>query len=161
MKHWLLVTVSVKFSAWENEGWYDSGSWFLTVESRVQSPLPLSEIRSGWRSAVAGYSPSFMGFHLLVIIPTLHSTLRLLVGIVTGYGLDDRRFGVPSPGRVKTFHFSTSSIQTLGSTQPPIQWVPGALSLGAKLTTRLHLVPRSRKCGSVHRLPHTPSWRSV
>jgi hypothetical protein len=33
-----------------------------------------------------------------------------------------------SPGRVKNFLFSKSSRQALGSTQPPIQWVPGALS---------------------------------
>jgi hypothetical protein len=37
-----------------------------------------------------------------------------------------------SPGRVKNFLFSTSSRPTLGSTQPPIQWVPGALSLEVK-----------------------------
>jgi hypothetical protein len=30
-----------------------------------------------------------------------------------------------------------------------------------KLTTHLQLVPRSRKCGSIHPLPHTPSWRSA
>jgi hypothetical protein len=27
-----------------------------------------------------------------------------------------------------------------------------------KVTTHLQLVPRSRKCGSIHPLPHTPSW---
>jgi hypothetical protein len=27
--------------------------------------------------------------------------------------------------------------------------------------THLQLVPRSRKCGSIHPLPHTPSWRSA
>jgi hypothetical protein len=32
---------------------------------------------------------------------------------------------------------------------------------GVKLTTRLHLLPRSRKCGSIHPLLHTPSWRSA
>jgi hypothetical protein len=37
-----------------------------------------------------------------------------------------------SPGRVKNFLFSTSSITALGSTQPPIQCVPGALSPGIK-----------------------------
>jgi hypothetical protein len=52
------------------------------------------------------------------------------VGIATGYGLDDGGVGVPSPGRVKNFLFSTSSSPALGSTQPPIQWVPGALSRG-------------------------------
>jgi hypothetical protein len=35
-----------------------------------------------------------------------------------------------SPGRVKNFHFSMSSRPALGSTQPPIQWVPGARSRG-------------------------------
>jgi hypothetical protein len=35
-----------------------------------------------------------------------------------------------SPGRVKNVHFSISSRPALGSTQPPIQWVPGALSRG-------------------------------
>jgi hypothetical protein len=61
---------------------------------------------------------------------------------------------------------SMLSRPTLGSTQPPIQWVPRALSRGysgrgVKLTTHLQLVPRSRKCGSIHPLPHTPSWRSA
>jgi hypothetical protein len=35
-----------------------------------------------------------------------------------------------SPGRVKNFHFSMLSRPALASTQPPIQWVPGALSWG-------------------------------
>jgi hypothetical protein len=30
-----------------------------------------------------------------------------------------------------------------------------------KLTTHLQLVSRSRKCGSIHPLHHTPFWRSV
>jgi hypothetical protein len=50
------------------------------------------------------------------------------VGIATGYGLDDRRVGVPVLVEAKNFHFSTSSRPVLGLTQPPIQWVPGALS---------------------------------
>jgi hypothetical protein len=71
-----------------------------------------------------------------------------------------------SPGRVKNFLFSTSSTPAPGSTQPPIQWVPGDLSPGVKrpgvkLATRLQLVPMSRKCGSIHPFPHTPSWRSA
>jgi hypothetical protein len=38
------------------------------------------------------------------------------------YGLDDQGGGSSSPCRVKNFHFSVSA---LGSTQPPIKWVPG------------------------------------
>jgi hypothetical protein len=47
------------------------------------------------------------------------------VGIATGYGLDDRRGEM-----VKNFHFSITSRPALGSTQPPIKWVSGALSRG-------------------------------
>jgi hypothetical protein len=50
------------------------------------------------------------------------------VGIATGYGVDDRGVGVRVPDRVKNFQFSTSSRPTPGPTQPPIQWVLGALS---------------------------------
>jgi hypothetical protein len=46
------------------------------------------------------------------------------VGIATGYGLDDQGGGNSSPSRVKIFHFSISSRPALGSTQPPIKWVP-------------------------------------
>jgi hypothetical protein len=71
-----------------------------------------------------------------------------------------------SPGRVKNFLSSKSSRPVLGSTQPPIQWIPGPLSSevkrrgGVKLTTHLQLMPRSRKYGSIHPLPHTSSLRS-
>jgi hypothetical protein len=37
-----------------------------------------------------------------------------------------------SPGKIKNFHFSISSRPALGFTQPPIQSVPGPLSLGVK-----------------------------
>jgi hypothetical protein len=37
-----------------------------------------------------------------------------------------------SPGRVKNFHFSMSSRPALGSTQPPLQWVPGSSFPGVK-----------------------------
>jgi hypothetical protein len=47
-----------------------------------------------------------------------------VVGIATGYGLDDRGVGIRVP--VGSRIFSTSSKPTLGSTQPPVQWVLGA-----------------------------------
>jgi hypothetical protein len=53
------------------------------------------------------------------------------VGIATGYRLDDR--GV---GRLRSYLYSTASRPTLGSIQPPIQWVPVALSLGVKRLER-------------------------
>jgi hypothetical protein len=45
------------------------------------------------------------------------------VGIATGYGLDDRGVGVG---------VSVGSRPAPGPTQPPILWVPEALSLGVK-----------------------------
>jgi hypothetical protein len=50
------------------------------------------------------------------------------VSIATGYGLDDRRVGVPVP--VGSRIFSTSSRPALGSTQPPMR--TGGFSLGIK-----------------------------
>jgi hypothetical protein len=55
----------------------------------------------------------------------------------------------------------------LGTTQPPVKWVPGVVSPGAKrgqgvtLTTHLHLVPRSRMSRSYTPLPQAPTWRVV
>jgi hypothetical protein len=54
------------------------------------------------------------------------------VGIATGYGLDDQGIGVRVPVRSRIF--ITSSSSAVGSTQPPIQGVPGALSPGVKRT---------------------------
>jgi hypothetical protein len=56
--------------------------------------------------------------------------------------------GFDSQWGLGIFLFTTMSRTALGSTQPPIQWVPWALPLGVsgqgmKLTTQLHLVPRS------------------
>jgi hypothetical protein len=64
------------------------------------------------------------------------------------------------------FLFTTVPRQVLGPAQPPIQWELGTLSLGIKrrslkLTTHLHLIPRSRMRGAILPLPNTPSWRGA
>jgi hypothetical protein len=56
------------------------------------------------------------------------------------------------------FLFATASRLALWSTRPPIQWVLGVLTPGVKrserdLTTHLHLVLKSRMCGTVTPLP--------
>jgi hypothetical protein len=58
-----------------------------------------------------------------------------------------RVLGFDSQQGLGIFLFTTASRLTLGPTQSPIQWVPGALSLGVKwlgvkLTTQPHLVLR-------------------
>jgi hypothetical protein len=96
----------------------------------------------------------------------LHYLLTICPISCNGYGLDGLWVGSSSPGRVKNFLFSTSSRPALGPTQPPMQRVLGALSPGVKQPVREadhspQLVTRSRKCGSIHSCPHTPSWRSA
>jgi hypothetical protein len=71
-------------------------------------------------------------FGFIALIQPTRRSRDSSVGIATGYGLDDQGVGVELPGGGKNFHFSTSSRPALGSTQPPIQWVPGPLSPGVK-----------------------------
>jgi hypothetical protein len=69
------------------------------------------------------------------------------VRIVAGRPAD--RGSIPGRGE-RIFPLASVSRPALGSTQPPVQWVPGVLSPGEKrgrgvtLTTHPHLVPRSR-----------------
>jgi hypothetical protein len=65
------------------------------------------------------------------------------------------------------FLFTTASKPALGPTQPPIQWVPGALSLGIKRPGRYanHSPPSSAEIKECVELrfhsPNTPSWRGA
>jgi hypothetical protein len=97
---------------------------------------------------------SLFSFHFNTYYSFVNAYLQLEEpGYRSRYGDSVRagRSGVRVPVGSRIF-FSVSSRPTLGSTQP-IQWVPGALSPGVKLITHLKLVPRSRKCGSIHPLP--------
>jgi hypothetical protein len=81
------------------------------------------------------------------------------------YGSNDRGVVLRVPV-VKNFRFSISLKPALGQNQPPIQWIVELLPRGysgrvVTLTTRLQLVPRSGKRGSIHPLRHTSSWRSA
>jgi hypothetical protein len=65
-----------------------------------------------------------------------------------------------SPGRVKNFLFSASSRPILGLTQPPIQWVPGALSPGVKRQEREadHSRPASAEVKKIWIYTSTPQY---
>jgi hypothetical protein len=83
------------------------------------------------------------------------------VGIATGYGLDDGgvRDRVPVESRISVLHV----VQT-GSGAHPASYPMGtgcafaggkAVGVWSWPTTDLQLMPRSRKRGSIHLLPHT------
>jgi hypothetical protein len=68
-----------------------------------------------------------------------------------------------SPGRIKNFHFSTSSRPAVGSNQSPVQWLLGVLSPGVKWPGREpnHSPPTTaevKKMWIDTRSPHKSSW---
>jgi hypothetical protein len=69
--------------------------------------------------------------------------------------------------RLGIFLFTTASRMALGHTQPPIQWVQDALSLGVKRPGREadHSPPSSAEVKEWVELyihyPNTPSWRGA
>jgi hypothetical protein len=89
------------------------------------------------------------------------------VGIALGYRLEVRGSRVRFPAGLGIFLFTTASRTALGPTQPPIQWVPGALSLGVRRPGREadhpHLVPRSKNEWSYISIPHYAfmAWSSA
>jgi hypothetical protein len=77
----------------------------------------------------------------------------------------DGRDPIPRWGTI-CFSFFTASRPNLGPTQPPIQWVPGALFVGLDLPGREtdHSHPFSAEVksdGAIPPLPHTSPRRSA
>jgi hypothetical protein len=89
-----------------------------------------------------------------------------VVGIVNAYGLDDRGVGVRIPvwSRILTSPHHQNRLWGLPNllfNEYQRLFPRGESGRRVKLTTHLELVPRSRKHGSIHPLPHTPSWRNA
>jgi hypothetical protein len=105
---------------------------------------------------------SACGFTLTHVLHLLSNSRDSSVGIALGYKLDDR--GSIPGGELGIFLCTTASRTTLGPTQPPIQWVPGALSLGIKRPgcEADHSPPSSaevKECVELYfHSPDTPSW---
>jgi hypothetical protein len=72
----------------------------------------------------------------MILVSILYSVLYMYmysaIGIVTGYGLDGWGFGVWVPVGAELFSFLRCPNPILGSSQPPIQWVPESVSPGVK-----------------------------
>jgi hypothetical protein len=70
------------------------------------------------------------------------------------------RVGFESRRGLGIFLFTTASSSVLGPTQPPIQWVPGALSMGVKRPDREadHSPPSSAESRNVWSYTSTPQY---
>jgi hypothetical protein len=81
--------------------------------------------------------------------------------LIMGYGLDDQGSRVRFPVGAGIFLYTTTSRTALGPTQPPIQWVPGALSLGIKQLGHEadHSPPSSAQVKNVWSYTSTPPVR--
>jgi hypothetical protein len=83
------------------------------------------------------------------------------VGIVLGYGLNNWVLGFNSWQGLGIILFNAVSRTALGPTQPLIQWVPEALSLGVKRPGREadHSPPSSAKVKNAWSYTSTPPIR--
>jgi hypothetical protein len=106
--------------------------------------------------------------YLLFLIPILSQYMSRdsAVSIATGYGLDDRGVGARVLVGSRIFTSPCHPDRLWGPPNLLSNGYWGLFSGGksgwsVKLTTHLQLVPRSRKYGSIHPLPHTPSWCSA
>jgi hypothetical protein len=113
----------------------------------------------------SNYLDSPLNMQLTIFSAFYSSTQDSVVGIATGYGLDDRGVGVQvlMGSRFSFFHVVETGS---GSTQPPIQWIPGSLSPGVKRSGREadHSPPASAKVKKMciyTSTPHTSSWCSA
>jgi hypothetical protein len=91
--------------------------------------------------------------------------LRDVGWLSTLYGFISQKIHYSSPDRVRIFPSSCRPDRLCGppnflSTGYRVLFLRGLSGPGVKLTNQLQLVPRWRKCGSIHSLPHTPSWGS-
>jgi hypothetical protein len=82
------------------------------------------------------------------------------VGIALGYGLDDRGSRVRFPAGAGNFSLHHRVQNGPGPTQPPTQWVPGALSLGVKRPGREvdHSPPSSAEVKNAWSYISTPQY---
>jgi hypothetical protein len=90
-----------------------------------RSPPSSAEVRNAWIYTSTPQYTFMDNFTFTFIIISS-------IGIALGYGQDDRGSRVRFPAGAGNFSLHHRVQNGSGPTQPPIQWEPGALSLGVK-----------------------------
>jgi hypothetical protein len=129
------------FALWSGRFWLECSVLFETVSIAVlnsfsQNKVPA--INTLNKTFLQGYDHFTTVSKFILRVPTPLPSMYVhqyksrdsAVGIATSYGPGRPRGRSSSPGRVNNFLFSMSSSPVLGSTQPPIQWVPGLFLRG-------------------------------
>jgi hypothetical protein len=100
---------------------------------------------------------------MLLCMTTNSTVLKFGIQLFMGFPGWTAEGSELSPGKGKVFLLSTSPRPTLGSTQPPIQWVTGTLSQGVKQPGREadHSPLTSAKVKNIWSYRSTPPYVSV
>jgi hypothetical protein len=131
----------------------DSLTYITICPTKIITPKGTNQFKSNWSNL------RLLKVYTQIWAPTgLIRSRDISVDILKGSG-------ATRPG-CKIFLFPTVSTPVLKPTQPPIQWVPGALSPRVKRPGREadHSPPSSAEVkngGDILSLPHTSSWRSA
>jgi hypothetical protein len=109
--------------------------------SRIEDCIQCFEFKSRFRESYT----DFKGKGKFICSHACNKSRDSSVGMALGYVLNDRGSRFRFPAGAGNFLLNTASRTALGPTQPPIQCVPGALSLGVKRPSRVadHSPPSS------------------
>jgi hypothetical protein len=139
-----------------------AGEWYsLNMRTRSEKFLKLlSGSCQNFRRNVWILSIYFQWTYSILISTSTVGSRDSATGWTTEGSEFESRYGHESslPYRVQTGSWAHSASYPMGTGRS----FSGGKAAGAwSWTTHLKLVTRSRKCGSIHPLPPTPSWRSA
>jgi hypothetical protein len=137
--------------------------------SNTQDDVAPFRLTTGWEqdSRYLKYLMSLKCVYRLTVTIQYGSNTLPVVQLLQQITVVTRSSGFDSRRGLGIFLFTTASTTSLGPTQPPIQWVPEALSLGVKRLGHEadHSPPSSAEVKEWAELylqsPNTPSWRGA